>query len=53
MKITLTLSEVLRKVNNWDDFCEQFGWGLYVVNEGGGHIEQTLTEEEAKKFGIL
>ena len=49
----MTLSEILNKGNNWLMFCNYFGWSEWVVNEGGGDIEQELTYEEAKMFGLL
>lgn len=52
-KIIMTLSEILQKGNNWEAFCEKYGWSEWAVKEGGGDIEQTLTIKEAKKFGLL
>lgn len=53
MKITLTLEEVLDKCSDWEKFCEDKGYSVYCVNEGGGDIEITLTEEEANKYNLL
>lgn len=53
MKIQLTLREVLDKCNDWDYFCEEEGWSVWAVNEGGGDCAVSLTEEQAKKYGIL
>lgn len=53
MRINLTLSEVLDRCNNWLAFCERFGWSEWAVNEGGGDIEVSLTEEEAMEFGLI
>jgi hypothetical protein len=53
MTITITLSEALDKCRDWGDFCAEFGWSEWCVNEGGGHITQSLTEEEAIKHGII
>ena len=53
MKLTITLQDALHKVNDWLEFCNEFGWSEYAVAEGGGHIEQTLTEEQARRYGLL
>ncbi|KKM90899.1 hypothetical protein LCGC14_1233970 [marine sediment metagenome] len=53
MKIVLTLSEVLHRTHDWEKFCEEKGWSEWAVNEGGGDIEVSLTEEEAIKYGVL
>ena len=53
MTITMTLKEILDRCNNWEEFCERFGWSEWAVNEGGGDIVQVLTEEEAEEFGII
>ena len=53
MRIYITLEEVLHKCNDWDKFCEEEGYSVWVVNEGGGDIEISLTEEQAKKYGII
>jgi len=53
MKIHTTLEEILNRCNNWDDFCEDKGYDNYAVNEGAGHIQVSLTESEAKKYGII
>ena len=53
MKIVTTLEEVLDKCNDWDLFCEEQGWSEWAVNEGGGDVQVTLTEDEAIKYGVL
>ena len=53
MRISITLEEVLDRCNDWDSFCEKKGWSVWAVNEGGGDIEISLSEEEAKEFGII
>tara|TARA_Y100001956_G_scaffold64393_1_gene64951 strand:+ start:3075 stop:3236 length:162 start_codon:yes stop_codon:yes gene_type:complete len=53
MKIILTLSEALRRVNNWISFCEEFGVSEYAVNSGFGHHEIEMTEEQAKHHGVI
>lgn len=53
MNITLTLAEVLNRCRDWDYFCEQEGWSVWAVNEGGGDVSVTLTEEKLYEYGIL
>lgn len=53
MTITLTLEKVLDRCNDWEQFCDQEGWSEYAVNEGGGDIEVSLSEEKAIKYGII
>lgn len=53
MRIILTLEEVLDKCNDWEQFCNDKGWNEWAVNEGGGDIQVSLTEDEANKYGIL
>lgn len=52
MTITMTLSEVLDRCNDWDYFCEKEGWSEWCVNEGGGDITVSLTPEQCKEYGI-
>jgi hypothetical protein len=53
MRIHMTLAEVLDKCDDWEYFCEEEGWSVWAVNEGGGDVEINLTEEQAYKYGIL
>lgn len=53
MELIITLQEASNRVNNWNKFCEWFGFDVYVCNEGGGHIEVTMNEDEMIKFGII
>jgi len=53
MTITLTLSEILDRCNDWEDFCQEEGWSEWAVNEGGGDITVNLTEEQCYKYGVL
>ncbi len=53
MTINMTLEEVLDKCNDWDYFCEEEGWSVWAVNEGGGDVEVYLNEEQCYKYGIL
>ena len=53
MRITITLEEVLDKCYDWDTFCEEKGWSVWAVNEGGGDTEVYLTEDEAIEYGII
>ena len=49
----MTLSEILHTCNDWDKFCKNYGFSEWAVAEGGGHIEQELTLNEAFELGIL
>lgn len=53
MTITMTLSQISKRCSDWDYFCEEEGWSVWAVNEGGGEITANLTEEKAYKYGIL
>jgi len=53
MEINVTLSEVLEKCDDWNEFCKERGWSEYAVNEGGGDIVVQLTTQECVKYGIL
>lgn len=53
MRIIITLEEVLDRCNDWDYFCDEEGYDIYCVNEGGGDIEIYLSEKKAKKYGII
>jgi hypothetical protein len=51
--MTMTLSEILSTCNDWDKFCDEKGFSVWAVNEGGGHVEVNLTIDEAEQFGII
>jgi hypothetical protein len=53
MTITITLSEILDKCYDWEEYCRDSGYSEWAVNEGGGDIAVNMTEEEAKKYGII
>ena len=53
MHISIKLSEVLDRCDDWLKFCEDYGWSEWVVNEGGGDITINLSFEEAEKYGII
>ena len=53
MTICVKLKEVLANCNDWLLFCKEKGWAEWVVNEGGGDIEVTLSEEDAKRYGLI
>ena len=53
MNIAMTLEEVLARCKDWDYFCEQEGWSVWAVNEGGGDIQVSLTEVQAIEYGVL
>ena len=51
--MTMTLQEILQTCNDWDKFCEEKGFSVWAVNEGGGDIQVSLILDEAKHFGII
>ena len=53
MKITLTCSELLNRCSDWEVVCYELGLSEYCCNMGYGDTEVTLTEEQAKKHGII
>jgi len=53
MKIIITLNKLLDRCNDWMLVCEELGHSEWCCNEGGGHIEVELTEEQAKKYGVI
>ena len=53
MKIILTLEEILDRCNDWEKFCENEGWSVWAVNEGGGDIDVALSEDKAIEYGII
>lgn len=53
MKVKITLGEVLDRCEDWIYFCSKQGYSEWCVAEGSEEHEITLTEEEAKEFGII
>ena len=53
MKVLITYSELLNRCNDWILVCDELGLSEWVCNEGGGDIEVTLSEEQAKKYGLI
>lgn len=53
MTITLTLSEVLNRCHDWEKFCEDTGYSVNAIKEGGGGVEVTLSEQQAIEYGII
>ncbi len=49
MQINLTLENC----NDWEFFCDEEGWSVWVVTEGGGDVALSLTEEQVYKHGIF
>ena len=49
----MTLSEILDTCNDWQKFCDKYGWSEWAVNEGGGDVEQELSLDEARALGII
>ncbi len=41
----------MKQVTHSDNLCTV--WSEWAVNEGGGDIEVSLTEEDAIKYGVL
>lgn len=52
-EVTFTLREILNKCYDWDEFCEEFGWSVWAVDEGDEEITQTMTIKEARYHGLL
>ena len=48
-----TLGEILEHCDDWEAFCDKYGWDYYAVNEGGGDIKQSLSVVEMDELGIL
>ena len=53
MKLHMTLAEAFRACDDIDRLCDEFGWSVWAVNEGGGDVEVHLTVEQAKDHGII
>ena len=53
MKIVITLAEVLSKCDDWEKYCNERGYDTWIAADGGGDIEDTLTEEEAFEYGLF
>ena len=55
MKIIVKLEEILELGGSygWQKFCDDKGYSIYAINEGGGDIDIVLTKEEAEKYGVL
>lgn len=49
----LTLQEVKDTCHDWTEFCHLHGFSEWVVNEGGGDVEISLTDQQAHYLGIL
>lgn len=52
MTITLTLDEAA-VLCDWEEFCRVTGFDVYARAEGGGHVQTTLNEEQARELGLL
>lgn len=53
---TFTLAQILDlcdSEDSWIQFCNDFGWGYFCVNEGLGELRQSLTQAEVRKYGIV
>lgn len=51
--ISFTLHEILSNGNDWEGFCDKYGFSLYAVNEGGGDIVEEVFVDDAKKYGLI
>lgn len=51
----LTIDEIMTITTSmkFEEFCKDFGYDVWVVSEGGGHIEINMTILEAKKYGVI
>ena len=49
----MSLDEILDTCDDWQKFCDKYGWSEWAVNEGGGDVEQELSLDEAREFGII
>lgn len=49
----LTLEEILHTSSSWEKFCELHGYSEWAVNEGGGDVQVSLTENQAHHLGIV
>ena len=49
----LTLEEIIHTCSDWDEFCRLHGYSEWAVNEGGGDVQVTLTEQQAHHLGIV
>jgi len=54
MKIRVSFGEVM-DAGLWDKFCDVTGINVWAMNEGLANRDEeySLTEEEAKKIGII
>ena len=53
MTITFTLEEILSRCKDWEYFCQEEGWDVWAVNEGGGDVQVSLSEEQCVKYGLF
>ena len=48
----LTLDYIIGHCDDWEAFCDDLGFSVWAVNEGGGDCEVDLTGEQMVKHGI-
>jgi len=55
MKIAISYSEMLDRVSDWDDLCQELGLNPWCLSEGliDGDDTCFLSEDIAKKYGII
>lgn len=51
--VKVSLGHVLRNGRNWLEFCNEFGYSEWAVNEGGEGVKVTLPLERAKYYGVV
>lgn len=53
MIIVVSFEELLDS-GHWEDFCEDKGYNVYMVNEGCPETETVnISKEEAIKYGLI
>ncbi len=53
MKIVISLSEACKRALDWEVFCDDLGLDYYCLQYSDGEHEITLSEEQAKKSGLI
>ena len=49
----LTLQEIMDTCPDWAKFCRLHGVSEWAVNEGGGHVQVSLSVHQAHHLGIV
>ena len=53
MKIIMTMSRILDKCNNWENFCKDKWYSIWIVNEWWWDIEVELTEKDLITYNLI